>query len=150
MTPEGEQEVLDLISVLEERSTLLEENVRLQKLLVAAQEEQVRRLESELAGVRAGLPSNAENELLRQKLELVLRKLFGKSSEALDPAQLELLLSDPPGKAPASVPQGDAPEEAASSAARTERKPRRESVPDHLPVVEEVLLPEAVKACPDA
>jgi len=33
-----------------------------------------------------------ENELLRQKLDLVLRKLFGKSSEALDPAQLELLL----------------------------------------------------------
>jgi hypothetical protein len=28
-----------------------------------------------------------ENELLRQKLDLVLRKLFGKSSEALDPAQ---------------------------------------------------------------
>lgn len=92
-----------------------------------------------------------ENELLRQKLDLVLRKLFGKSSEALDPAQLELLLGEPPGKAPASPPCGDAPEEAsAASAARTERKPRRERIPDHLPVIEEVLLPEAVKACPDA
>ena len=81
-----------------------------------------------------------ENELLRQKLDLVLRKLFGKSSETLDPAQLELLLGEPPGKAPASLPPDGAPEEAnASSAARTERKPRRERIPDHLPVVEEVL-----------
>lgn len=92
-----------------------------------------------------------ENELLRQKLDLVLRKLFGKSSETLDPAQLELLLGEPPGKAPASLPPDGAPEEAnASSAPRTERKPRRERIPDHLPVIEEVLLPEPVKACPDA
>lgn len=91
-----------------------------------------------------------ENELLRQKLDLVLRKLFGKSSEALDPAQLELLLGEPPGKVPASLPPDGAPEEAnAPSAARTERKPRRERIPDHLPVVEEVLLPEPVKACPE-
>lgn len=56
-----------------------------------------------------------ENELLRQKLDLVLRKLFGKSSETLDPAQLELLLGEPPGKAPASPTCGDAPAEAAGS-----------------------------------
>jgi hypothetical protein len=75
-----------------------------------------------------------EHELLRQKLDLVLRKLFGKSSESLDPAQLELLLGEPPGKAPASPPPDDAPEEAsASSVARIERKPRRERIPDHLP-----------------
>lgn len=92
-----------------------------------------------------------ECELLRQKLDLVLRKLFGKSSEALDPAQLELLLGEPPGKAPAFPPCGDAPEEAnESSVARAERKPRRERIPDHLPVLEEVLLPEPVKACPEA
>jgi transposase len=144
MTPEREQELLDLISTMTERSALLEENARLQKLLNAGQEDQIRRLESELAR------SNAENRLLRQKLDLVLRKLFGKSSEALDPAQLELLLDGgPPGKAPASFPPGDAPEEAsASSAARTERKSRRDRIPGHLPVVEEVLLPDAVKACP--
>lgn len=93
-----------------------------------------------------------ENELLRQKLDLVLRKLFGKSSETLDPAQLELLLGEPPGKAPAS-PTGDAPEEAASSVANPEtpaRKPRRERLPEHLPVVEETLIPESVKAAPAA
>lgn len=97
-----------------------------------------------------------ENELLRQKLDLVLRKLFGKSSEVLDPAQLELLLGGeegtPPGKAPASLGV-DAPEEAASSVVSPEppaRKPRRQRLPGHLPVVEEILLPEPVKACPDA
>ena len=93
-----------------------------------------------------------ENELLRQKLDLVLRRFFGKSSEKLDPAQLELLLgTEPPGKAEASPPPGGAPEEAsASSAARTERKPRRERIPEHLPVVETILDPEPVRACPDA
>jgi transposase len=97
-----------------------------------------------------------ENELLRRKLDLVLRKLFGKSSETLDPAQLELLLGGeegtPPGKAPASLDAG-APEEATSSAANPEppaRQPRRQRLPEHLPIVEEVLLPEPVKACPDA
>jgi len=145
MTPEREQQLLGLISAMGERSLLLEETIRLQKQLAAGQEEQVRRLESELAR------SNAENGLLRQKLDLVLRKLFGKSSETLDPAQLELLLGEPPGKAPASSPQDDAPGEAnASSAARTERKPRRERIPAHLPVVEELLLPDAVRACPQA
>src|SRR6478735_1682685 len=91
-----------------------------------------------------------ECELLRQKLDLVLRKLFGKSSETLDPAQLELLLDQPPGKVPASAPAGDAPAEAASSTASPKRKPRRERIPDHLPIIEEVLLPDPVKACPDA
>ncbi|MFD0893731.1 transposase [Luteolibacter ambystomatis] len=92
-----------------------------------------------------------ENALPRQKLDLVLRKLFGKSSEALDPAQLELLLGEPPGKAPASPTFGDAPvvEASAASVARPDRKPRRERIPDHLPVVEEVLLPEPVEASPD-
>ncbi|MFT3990025.1 MAG: IS66 family transposase [Luteolibacter sp.] len=96
-----------------------------------------------------------ENELLRQKLDLVLRKLFGKSSEQLDPAQLELLL-DPPGKAPASLPPNDAPEEeaaapnAVASPEPSSPKPRRPRLSEHLPVVEETLLPEAVKACPDA
>jgi hypothetical protein len=65
-----------------------------------------------------------ENELLRQKLDLVLRKLFGKSAESLDAAQLELLLGEPPGKVPASA-CGDAPAEAASSVPNSERKPRR-------------------------
>ena len=36
--------------------------------------------------------SRRENELLRQKLDALARRVFGVSSEALDPAQLQLLL----------------------------------------------------------
>ena len=35
-----------------------------------------------------------ENKLLRQKLDLLIRQMFGKKSEKLDPAQLELLFSE--------------------------------------------------------
>ena len=34
-----------------------------------------------------------ENTVLRQKLDALARRFFGKKSEQLDPAQLELLLS---------------------------------------------------------
>ena len=46
-----------------------------------------------------------ENALLRQKIDLLVRKLFGAKSEQLDPAQLLLLLQgmDEPGKAPEPV-----------------------------------------------
>jgi transposase len=46
-----------------------------------------------------------ENALLRQKIDLLVRKLFGAQSEKLDPAQLLLLLQgmDEPGKAPEPV-----------------------------------------------
>jgi hypothetical protein len=46
-----------------------------------------------------------ENKLLREKIDALLRKLFGASSETVDPAQLLLLLQglDAPGKAPEPV-----------------------------------------------
>lgn len=46
-----------------------------------------------------------ENALLRQKIDLLVRRLFGAQSEKLDPAQLLLLLQglDEPGKAPEPV-----------------------------------------------
>ena len=51
-----------------------------------------------------------ENALLRQKIDLLVRKLFGAQSEKLDPAQLLLLLQgmDEPGKSPEPV-AGEAP-----------------------------------------
>lgn len=108
------------------------------------------RLTAEIAQLRE------ENRLLRQKLDLVIRQLFGKKSERLDPAQLELLLSDlgdpdEPGKAEASSAHQELLE-------ATPDKPRRKRessgprvrVPEHLPVVEKVIEPDAVKACPEA
>jgi len=75
-----------------------------------------------------------------------------KAAKRSGPAQLELLLGEPPGKAPASLSAGEAPEEEAAkaNAAKPERKPRRERLPEHLSVVEEILVPEPVKASPAA
>ena len=87
--------------------------------------------------------SQRENALLRQKLDLVLRRMFGSASEKVPKDQLELLL------ALAEEPQAPVtkakPAAAAPLKARTERRQR---LPQNLPVVEEVLEPEAVKAEP--
>src|SRR5687768_9967106 len=89
-----------------------------------------------------------ENELLRQKIDLLVRKLFGAKSEQLDPAQLLLLLQglDAPGKAPEPV-VAEAPRRSPAPSPPRERAPR---LPEHLPVIEEVIEPEPVKAAPHA
>lgn len=100
-------------------------------------------LRSELSALKA------ENALLRQKLDLILRMLFDKKNESLDPAQLELLLDpDAAKKADAAgEPHAPAAETTSSSTPRAPRKPRDLS---RLEVREVLLLPEPVKACPDA
>ena len=75
------------------------------------------------------------------------RRLFGVSSEALNPAQLQLLLSLPelaaqPVENPPTPTVVVAPRQ---PAVRKDRAPR---LPEHLPVVEEVIDPEPVKAAP--
>lgn len=52
-------------------------------------------LEKELKECRAQLAeARRENELLRQKIDLLVKRIFGSSSEQMDPAQLQLLLQD--------------------------------------------------------
>jgi transposase len=91
-----------------------------------------------------------ENMLLRQKLDALIRRLFGRQSEQLDAAQLQLLLQGvEPAPAPA-VPESEpepTPSRPSAPAAKADRSAR---LPEHLPVIEEVLDPEPVKACPDA
>jgi len=92
-----------------------------------------------------------ENTLLRQKLDALARRLFGMKSEKLSPDQLQLLLQEMEAPGPAEGKGfGSQPTETELSqpkkvSARPERQPR---IPEHLPVVEEVLLPEPVKAAP--
>jgi transposase len=104
--------------------------------LLQAQAEKLRRLE-------------AENALLRQKIDALVRRLFGAKSEKLDPAQLLLLLQGldegEPGKAPEPV-AAEAPQRSKAPSLPRERGPR---VPSHLPVIEEVIEPEPVKAAPE-
>jgi transposase len=89
-----------------------------------------------------------ENKLLREKIDALLRKLFGASSEKIDPGQLLLILQGfgDPGKAPEPV-AAEAPRRSTGQSPPRERGPR---LPEHLPVVEEVIDPEPVKACPEA
>lgn len=90
-----------------------------------------------------------ENRLLREKINALVKRLFGAQSEKLDPAQLLLLLQgvDAPGKAPEPVAAEEPRRSTVRSSPPRERGPR---VPEHLPVVEEIIDPEPVKACPQA
>jgi transposase len=91
--------------------------------------------------------SRQENTLLRQKIDLLVRRVFGSSSERLDRAQLELLLQLPvPAEANPAVTVAAEPKVSVSRS-RKDRTPR---LPDNLPVVEEVIEPEPVKAAPQS
>jgi transposase len=91
--------------------------------------------------------SRQENLLLRQKIDSLVRRVFGASSERLDRAQLELLLQLPvPAEANTAVTLMAEPK-ASVSRSRKDRAPR---LPDNLPVVEEVIEPEPVKAAPQS
>jgi len=88
-----------------------------------------------------------ENALLRQKIDVLARKLFGVSSEKLDPGQLLLLLQgmeSSPGKSPEPV-AAEEPRRSTVPSPRRERGPR---LPEHLPVIEEVIVPVPVQAAP--
>ena len=103
--------------------------------------ELTRQLEQCLAALQE---SRRENQLLRQKVDLLVKRVFGSSSEQLDRNQLELLM-----QLPVSVPAAIvtvAPKAERAPRLRKEHTPR---LPENLPVVEEVLDPEPVKAQPE-
>jgi len=104
---------------------LLEE-IRVRDAKIKEQDAQIGKLSEDLH--RAQM----EIELLKQKLDMVLRRFFGKKSEQLDPNQLQLLLektlSPGPAEGKESGPEAiealpPAPKNAAPRAAQ-ERKPR--------------------------
>lgn len=85
--------------------------------------------------------------LLKQKIDLLARRIFGVSSEALSPAQLQLLLGLP--ELTATPAQVSAPVPELESAPKRSKRPRAPRIPDNLPVVEETIIPEAVKTEPE-
>jgi transposase len=89
-----------------------------------------------------------ENALLRGKMDALLRRLFGAKSEKLDPGQLLLLLhgESEPGKAPEPVEAE--PRMLSGSMVQSSPRERGPRLPEHLPVVEEIIIPEPVKAAP--
>ena len=94
-----------------------------------------------------------ENDLLRQKIDLLVRRIFGASSEKLDAAQLELLLSleaDESGKAPASSALLEEAIPSSSKDPSRRRKNNEPRWPADLQVIEEVIEPPQVQAEPQA
>ena len=87
-----------------------------------------------------------ENALLRQKIDALVRRVFGSSSEALEAGQLQLLLQGQTETAAPAPPPAPAPVAKTPKPARSENKPR---LPEHLPVIEEVIDPDMVKAQPE-
>ena len=90
--------------------------------------------------------ARCENALLRQKIDLLVKRVLGSSSEQLDRNQLELLMQLP---ASATVEVSVAAP-VRERVARSRKGGRAPALPDHLPVVEEVIDPEPVKAQPEA
>jgi transposase len=109
---------------------------------MTALEEQLTRLLQECRDALAA--SQRENELLRQKVDLLVKRIFGSSSEQIDRAQLELLLDPSSTPELPLIPKDQAP----TSANKSARREREMRLPDNLPVVEEVIDPEPVKAAP--
>ena len=88
--------------------------------------------------------------MLRQKMDLLIRRVFGRSSEKLDADQLDLFLlaaENEPGKVDASsLEEADPRHEP-----RARRKARpRERWPAELPVIEEIIDPKEVQKAPEA
>jgi transposase len=90
----------------------------------------------------------AKITVLKQTIDALCRRVFGKSSEQLDAAQLELF--DPPKKAPAADREDHGPAaEDPERRLQRRKQPRPPRIPEHLPVVEQVLDPPEVLADPD-
>jgi transposase len=101
------------------------------------------RMSAEVAELRT------EVKLLREKIDWLARRLYSPSSEKLDSAQLLLMMQGlEPGKGSGPVATEEPRRSRAASPPRSkERGPR---IPEHLPVIEEVIVPEPVKGCPEA
>lgn len=91
--------------------------------------------------------------LLEKKVDHLMRRLFGSKSEKIDPAQMELLFKDMPGK-----PDADRPEEAeAADEAETPRKKKKRGSHrsrihglDQLETETKEIIPDVVAANPEA
>jgi len=114
----------------------------------ASLQNQLRELRKQVGLLEEALEqSRRENTLLRQKLDALARRFFGKKSEQLNAAQLELLLS---GLAEGNAELSEEKEPPAQPAPRrTRTSTRRIRTPDNLEVVRPVIEPELVKAEPE-
>jgi transposase len=87
----------------------------------------------------------AEIVTLRQTIDALCRRIFGKSSETLDPAQLELMLGgDLAKEAPADLPADPGPAAEIPAHKKAPKKTRAPRIPENLPIVRQELDPPQV------
>lgn len=126
-------------------AVLLEQKIiSLEQSLLAAQQFMAA-LQKDTAQTISGLQK--ENEILRQKMQALLKRCFGASSESIDAAQLELLLA---GVESQVVPQPRTAAPPARPGQADRKKAVRRPLPAHLPLEKVTLEPDAVKANPQA
>lgn len=127
MTPEREAQLLRLLA---------EKDAEL-----ARRDERIADLQTEL-------------RFMREKVDLLVRRIFGRSSEQIDPAQLLLEglwgKAEPPApdESPEAGAESPSPEEVAAPSAKAACCRKRSRLPEHLPVEEEVILPPEVEQNP--
>ena len=125
----------------------MSEEVTLREL-IAQKDARIRQLEAD------NQRQSQEIKLLKEKVDLLIRRIFGTKSEQLDVAQLELLLKEAEsGKADASAEKAEANpivEFSKPALRRAEKNQRRERWPQELAVEREVIEPEQVKDNPEA
>lgn len=90
-----------------------------------------------------------ENRLLRQKINWLVRKLFGRSSEKVHPAQMTLALGEN-GVTPTSPEAPLETEEVVQKTRSPRKRGKRIELPAELPIVEERIVPPEVLAEPEA
>jgi hypothetical protein len=93
-----------------------------------------------------------KNQLLQERIDQLLRKIYGAKSEKADSYQLQFLLQELEAPGPA-LGKESSPEAIEIEPPRHRKISRKRSgprLPEHLPVVEEILVPEAVQSQPEA
>ncbi len=103
--------------------------------------EKIKQLESENANLSLNL------KLLSQKIDLLIKRIFGKRSEKIDPGQLLLDLGIPPCELIIDKPENDPTDPPKRK--KRKSKSREEKLPDNLPVEEIIITPDEVKDNPD-
>lgn len=130
-------------------AALLHQELHALKAQVASLQQTLQQAQQALEETRHALEqSRQENRILRQKLDALARRFFGKKSEQLSAAQLELLLQ---GLTEESTVEAEAQDEPPGICLpRPPRSnPRRIRTPENLEVVREVIEPDLILAEPE-
>ena len=91
----------------------------------------------------------AENKLLRDKVDLLIKRVFGTSSEKIDSDQLLLDLGEDFEQALNEEDDDDSNELEPPPKSRKKRTLKKDRLPDDLPEERITIIPEEVQANPD-